>query len=100
MTAQVTQLEGEVHYLRDLTAAAQVIIKEQGDKAKAWRVEYSNMAEFTSNLLWDIPRMYRRADGVANFHNTPQEVLEFIRLCDVMLKEFKAHLKVAMDAPL
>lgn len=44
--------------------------------------------------------MYVRADGVANIHNTPQEVFEFIRLYNVMLKEFKAHLKKAMEAPL
>ncbi|KAI5434061.1 hypothetical protein KIW84_021068 [Lathyrus oleraceus] len=56
--------------------------------------------EFDKNLVRDIPRMYKRADGVANFHNIPREVLEFIRLCDVMLKEFKAHLKKAMEAPL
>lgn len=51
-------------------------------------------------MVRDVPRMYTRADSVENFHNTAQEVLEFIRLCDVMLKEFKAHLKVAMEAPL
>ncbi|KAI5435750.1 hypothetical protein KIW84_022251 [Lathyrus oleraceus] len=79
---------------------AQVIVQEQGDRAKAWRIEHSNLAEFANNLVQDIPRMFRRADGVANFHSTSQEVLEFMRLYDVMLKEFKAHLKRAMEEPL
>ncbi|KAI5424740.1 hypothetical protein KIW84_030796 [Lathyrus oleraceus] len=100
LTTQVAQLDGEIHHLRDLSAAAQVIVQEQGDRAEAWRIEHSNLAEFANNLVRDIPRMFRRADGMANFHNTPQEVLEFIRLCGVMLEEFKAHLKKAMNTPL
>ncbi|KAI5421970.1 hypothetical protein KIW84_045427 [Lathyrus oleraceus] len=77
-----------------------VIVQEQCDRAEAWRIEHSNLDEFANNLVRDIPRMFKRADDVANFHNTPQEVLEFIKLYDVMLKEFKAHLKRVMDAPL
>ncbi|KAI5412972.1 hypothetical protein KIW84_057550 [Lathyrus oleraceus] len=92
--------KGEVQYIRDLTITAQIIVQEQGDWAEAWRVEHSNLVEFSNNLVRDIPRMYKRVDGVANFHNTPQDVLEFIRLCDIMLKEFRAHLKVAMEASL
>lgn len=98
LIAQVTQLEGEVQYLRDLIDVAQVIVQEQGDRAEAWMIEHSNV--FSNNLVWDVPRMYMRADNVANFHNTLQEVFEFIRLCDVMLKEFRTHLKVAIEAPL
>lgn len=100
LTAQITQLEGEIQHLRDLSVAAQVIVQEQGDPAEAWRIEHSNLAEFANNLVRDIPRMYKRVDGVANFHKTPEEVLEFSRLCDVMLKEFKVHLKKATEAPL
>ncbi|KAI5444836.1 hypothetical protein KIW84_013207 [Lathyrus oleraceus] len=81
-------------------AQAEVIVQEQGDRAEALRVEYSNLADFANNMIRDTPWMYKRANGVANFDNTPQEVLEFIRLCDIMLKEFKAHLKVAIKAPL
>ncbi|KAI5426664.1 hypothetical protein KIW84_032191 [Lathyrus oleraceus] len=78
----------------------EVIVKEQGDRAEAWRIEHSNLAEFANKLVREISRMFKRVDGVANFHNTPQEVIKFIRLCDVMLKEFKAYLKRAMEAPL
>ncbi|KAI5415257.1 hypothetical protein KIW84_040632 [Lathyrus oleraceus] len=100
LTTQVTQLEGEVQYLRDLIIVAQVIVQEQGDRGEAWRIEHYNLAEFANKLVRDVPMMYMRDDNVANFHNTPQEVLEFIRRCDVMLKEFSAHLKVAMEVPL
>ncbi|KAI5427753.1 hypothetical protein KIW84_032966 [Lathyrus oleraceus] len=96
----VTQLKGEVQYLRDLVDDAQVIVQEQGDKVEAWRMEHSKLEDFANNMVQDIPRMFRKDDRVANFHNTPQEVLEFARLCNVLLKEFKAHLKVAMEAPL
>ncbi|KAI5400828.1 hypothetical protein KIW84_065621 [Lathyrus oleraceus] len=68
LTAQVTQLEGEIQYLRDLFATAQVIVQEQGDWAEAWRVECSNLEEFANNLVCDILRMYKRADDVANFY--------------------------------
>lgn len=88
LTAQFIHLEGEFQYLRDLVDAAQVIVQEQDDRDDGWRIEHSNLVEFANNLVRDAPRMYTRADSVANFHNTPQEVLEFIRLCDVMLKEF------------
>ena len=100
LITQVTQLKGEIQHLRDLSFVAQVIVQEQGDRAEAWRIEHSNLAEFANNLVRDIPRMFRRADGMANFHNTPQEVLEFIRLCDFVLNELKAHLKRAMEEPL
>ena len=99
LTAQVAQLEGELQHLRDLSAATQVIVQEPGDRAKASRIEHSNMAEFANNLVRDIPRMFKRVDVVENFHNTPQEVLEFIRLCDIMLQESKAHLQRPMEAP-
>lgn len=72
LTAQVIQLGEEVQYLRDLNAAAQAIVREQGNGAEAWRIEHSNMAEYTNNLVWDIHRMYIRVGGVENFRNTPQ----------------------------
>ncbi|KAI5431579.1 hypothetical protein KIW84_035675 [Lathyrus oleraceus] len=56
---------------------------EQQERTEAWRIEHSNMADFANNLVRDVPRMYKRVDSVANFRNTPQEVFEFIRLCDV-----------------
>lgn len=86
--------------MRDLSNVAQVIVQEKGDMAEAWRMEHSDLAEFTNNMVRDIPRMFKRVDNMANFHITPQEVLEFVRLCDVLLKEFRAHLKVAMEASL
>lgn len=100
LIAQVTQLKGEVQYLRDLIDVAQVIVQKQGDRDEAWRIEHSNLEEFANNLVRDVPRMYRRVYSIVNFHNIPQQVLKFIRLCDVMLKEFKAHLKVVIEAPL
>ncbi|KAI5439899.1 hypothetical protein KIW84_025311 [Lathyrus oleraceus] len=96
----IRKLEGEIQYLRDLADVAQVIVQEQGDRAKAWRMEHSDVAELDNNMVQDIPRMFIRDENMANFHNTPQEVLEFVRLCDVLLKKFRAHLKVVMEAPL
>lgn len=68
---QVTQLEGEVLYLRDLADVSQVIVQEQGDKAEAWRIEHSTLTEFANNMVPDVPRMSKRDDSMANFHNTP-----------------------------
>lgn len=44
--------------------------------------------------------MHKRANNVANFDNTPQEVLEIIKLYDILLKEFMAHLNKDMEEPL
>lgn len=37
---------------------------------------------------------------MVHYDNTPQEALEFIEFCDILLKEFRAHLDVAMKTPL
>lgn len=51
LKAQAAQLEGEIQHLRDLSAAAQLIVQEQDDRAEAWRIEHSNLAEFANNLV-------------------------------------------------
>lgn len=51
-------------------------------------------------LVRDIPIMHKRASNTNHYSNTPQEALEIIGLCDVHLKEFRAHSDVAMKTPL
>lgn len=82
LRAQALLLEGDVQHLRELANTVQVIVQEQCDKSKAWKIEYSNLSEFANNLIWDIPRMHRRARSMTHYDNTPQEDLEFIKLCD------------------
>lgn len=98
LRVQNLHLEGEVQHLRDLANDAQVIVQEQYDKAEAWKTEHFNLTEFANNLVRDILRMHRRASNVVLPCNVPHEVLEFIEICDIVLKEFKAHLGVAMKA--
>ena len=100
LKAQIQQLEGEVQNLRNISEAAQVIVQEQSDKAEAWRMEYTKLVEFANNMVRDIPRMHKRANNVMNFDNTPREVFEFIKLCEMLLEEFRAHLKKAMETPI
>ena len=100
LRTRVQQLEGEIQYLKNISDAAQVIVQEQGDKAEAWRMEYTDLAEFANNMVRDVPRMHKRANDVMNFDNTPLEVFEFIKLCELLLEEFKAHLKKAMETPI
>lgn len=51
-------------------------------------------------LVRDIPRMHKRASNTTHYGNTPQEALEITELCDVNLKEFRAHSDVAIKTPL
>lgn len=59
-----------------------------------WYGKCVYLVEFTSGLIRDMPRKLGDAFDEIRLDNTPLAIFEFIMSCKIMLKEFKAELKI------
>jgi hypothetical protein len=100
ISAQNQRLENEVRHLRDLASQDQVTTQKILEEAIKWKTEFSNLAGFANDMVRDIPKMHREA-YVAMFPDyTPITVFNFVEICGVMLREFRASLDAARKAKL